>query len=282
MGDLPRHRLLSGSIFEVCGIDYAGPFFLKEKKHRNTKFIKGYICLFVCFSTKAVHLELVTELTTNAFLATLRRFISRRGKPHTIYSDNGTNFVGAKRKLNEFEQFFASSNTKNDIITSLAGDGITWHFSPPYSPHFGGLWEAGIKSTKSHLKRVIGNASLCFEDFYTVLTQIEAILNSRPISPLSNDPNDLNPLTPGHFLIGKSLTSIPEPNITHIQETKLNRFQRLQHLVQHFWNRWNKEYVSELQTRTKWKQHFQEALTIGSLVLLREENQSPLRWKVVK
>ncbi|XP_026467848.1 uncharacterized protein LOC113371436 [Ctenocephalides felis] len=134
-------------------------------------------------------------------------------------------------------------------MKSLSDDGINWHFIPAKSPHFGGIWEVGIKSCKSHLKRILGNACLTFEDFYTILTQIEAILNSMPISPLSSDPNDLNPLTPGHFLIGKSSTSIPDPNVLDIPENRLGRYQHLQRLAQHFWKRWHKEYISGLQSR---------------------------------
>ena len=278
MGDLPSSRINPSPVFYHCGIDYAGPFLLKEKKYRNTKFIKAYICLFICLTTKAIHLELVGDLTTETFIATLRRFISRRGKPHSIHSDNASNFVGAQRNLQELSQFLNKS--RDVIINTLANDNINWHFIPPRSPHFGGLWEAGIKSTKSHLKRVIGNKSLCFEDFYTVLTQIEAVLNSRPISPLSDDPNDLNPLTPGHFLIGRSLTSIPDPDVTDTSETKLSRYQHLQKLVQHFWNRWSKEYITELQTRTKWTKSYLDHLKLNSLVLIRDNNQPPMNWKL--
>lgn len=142
-----------------------------------------------CIATKAIHLELVSALTTKAFLDTFKRFIARRGKPAAIYSDNATNFVGAAKELRELFQCAVS-----DTITNFsANERIAWHFIPPRSPHFGGLWEAGVKSTKIHLNRVLGNALLTFENFCTVLTQIEAVLNSRPISPLSDDPNDLNP-----------------------------------------------------------------------------------------
>lgn len=151
----------------------------------------------MCFVTKAVHLELVSDLTTEAFLAALRRFFARRGLSKTIYSDNGTTFQGAKSELARFLK-----DQSSEFISELSNQFVDWVFiPPPRAPHFGGLWEAGVKSVKHHLKRVIGETSLTFEQFTTVLCQVEACLNSRPLSPLSSHPSDLQPLTPAHFLV---------------------------------------------------------------------------------
>ncbi|XP_072403037.1 uncharacterized protein [Diabrotica undecimpunctata] len=176
---------------------------------------------------------------------------SRRGKPQQIYSDNGTNFVGANHEL--------------QALT--------------HSPHFGGLYEAGIKSSKNHLKRVVGNNILTFEELSTVFAQIEAILNSRPLSPLSSDPNDENPLTPAHFLIDQPLIATPEPDITDLPTGRLSRFQLLEQMRQNFWRRWSKEYISELQQRVKWKKT-QRTLSQGSMVLVKEDNINPLKWRL--
>lgn len=273
MGDLPKARVTPARPFLNSGVDYAGPFYIRDRKTRNYKKIKAYVCLFVCFATKAVHLELVGDLTSESFLATLRRFMARRGKCLNLYSDNGSNFVGANTELRDF-----LLKTNNQISTDLCLDGITWHFIPPRAPHFGGLWEAGVKSTKYHIKRVIGESILCFEEFMTVLTQVEACLNSRPLYPLSHDPNDPEPLTPAHFLIGEAITTIPDPNLKDIPETRLNRFQSLQQMTQHFWTRWSKEYISELQVRQKWKTHHAELLRPGVLVIIKEDNLPPLKW----
>lgn len=155
-----------------------------------------------------------------------------------------------------------------------------WNFIPAYTSHFGGIWEAGVKSTKHHLKRMMGDASLTFEDLYSLLTQIEAILNSRLLTPLSSHPSDMSPLTPAHFLIGRPLTSVPNPEVTHIPQSRLSRFQHLQQLQQHFcWLRWSKEYLSELQCRTKWKVKHPE-LREGTLVLIREDHSPPMRWPI--
>lgn len=277
MGNLPAARTQESPPFYVTGVDYAGPFYVKDRKGRGCKTSKAYISLFVCFSTKALHLELVSSLSTPTFLAALRRFISRRGIPSSIWSDNGTNFVGASNELHNLGQFLL--NTNNEIKERCAVEGIRWNFIPAYSPHFGGLWEAGVKSTKSHLKRIMANASLTFEDFATLLAQVEAILNSRPLSPLSSDPRDLNPLTPSHFLIGRPLTSIPEPDLTETKENRLTKFQRIQQLFQHFWRRWYIEYIGELQTRCKWKES-KGQLNVGAMVLIKIKNQPPLSWPI--
>lgn len=275
MGNLPKHRLTPSRPFSFTGIDFMGPVLLKDRLTRNFKTVKAWVCLFVCLSTKAVHLELVGDLFTNAFFAALRRFFSRPGISSDIYSDNGNNLVGAK---NEIERLLFKN--KDEIHSRLSYDGVNWHLIPPRAPHFGGLWEAGVKSTKFHIKRVIGMNSLTFEEYYTVLSQIEAILNSRPISPLSNDSSDPQPLTPAHFLIGQRLTTIPDEDYLRIPENRLSKFKRLQRMVQHFWARWSKEYISELQQRTKWKQQFPSILKPGCIVLIKEDGLPPLKWQL--
>ncbi|GBM30124.1 hypothetical protein AVEN_106805-1 [Araneus ventricosus] len=140
------------------------------------------------------------------FIGALKRFIARRGKPSDIYSDNGTNFVGANNELRKILKDLFNKESTGKIEDFIASEGIVWHFNPPHiaTPHFGGLWEAGIKSLKSHLKRVVGNTVLYTEEFSTLVTQVEAVLNSRPFCNLSSDPNDDFVLTPSHFLVGSS------------------------------------------------------------------------------
>lgn len=273
MGDLPDSRITPSRPFLISGLDYAGPFLLKDRKTRNPKMTKAYIALFVCFATKAIHIEVVSDLTTECFIAALRRFTSRRGKCTRIYSDNATTFVGAAKELRSFLKHYDKY-----IAEQLVKDSIEFSFIPARAPHFGGLWEAGVKSIKSHLKRVVGNISLTYEEFSTVLCQIEACLNSRPMYPLSNDPNDFLPLTPAHFLIGDTFTSVPSPPLLDVRENLLNKYQRLQQLVQHFWSRWAKEYVSTLQTRSKWKQTSQQVLKPGLLVLIKDDGLPPSKW----
>lgn len=134
-----------------------------KSRRRNARNFKAYVSIFVCFATKAVHIEIVSDLTSDAFLGALKRFVSLRGKPACIYSDNGTVFVGAQRQLKEFYQFFKSEQLQIDVKDFLRDHGTTWNFILPHAPHFGGLWEAAVKSTKYHLYRIVGKAHLTFE-----------------------------------------------------------------------------------------------------------------------
>ena len=165
---------------------------------------------------------MVSNQTSEAFIAALKHFIARRGLIDHLYSDNGSNFVGANRELKEF---FKSEEFLRQVHNYAAKTQFQWHFIPPNLPHFRGLWEAGVKSLKHHWKRIVGKALLTFGEFSTLLTQVEACLNSRPLIPLSNEPNDPGYLSPGHFLIGAPLTSLPEPNFTNTTMNSLSRWQ---------------------------------------------------------
>ena len=195
-------RVTPDSVFNRVGVDYAGPVYVKHGFVRKLTVIKAYVCVFVSLSVKAVHLELVSDLSTDAFITLLRRFIARRGKPALILSDQGSNFVGAARELKEFAQFLELQTTQNIISEFCSTQNVQWKFIPEHAPHFGGIWESAVKSMKTHLRRIVSNVKLTFEEFTTVLTQIEACLNSRPLTPLPCDDNGVEALTPGHFLIG--------------------------------------------------------------------------------
>ena len=181
LGQLPGERTTPGSVLDNVGVDYAGLVYIKYGFVRKPTVVKAYICVFVSLSVKAVHQELVSDLTTEAFIASLRRFIARRGKPLTIWSDHGTNFVGAARELKELAKFLEKRKTQTIVSEFCTSQNIEWKFIPERAPHFGGLWEAAMKS---HLKHVINNTKLTFEEFSTVLTQVEACLNSRPLTHL--------------------------------------------------------------------------------------------------
>ena len=209
MAPLPSARVQPSRAFSRTGTDYAGPFQILSAKGRGIRSTKGYVAVFVCMSTKAIHLELVGDLTTTSFLGALTRFCSRRGKPSEIWSDNATTFHGADIEL---KRTLIEANIQWESITEkLADQGIKWNFIPPAAPHFGGLWEAGVKSMKVHLKRIAGPRKLTYEEMSTLLASIEMVLNSRPITPITGEPDDLEILTPGHFLIGASFTSPPKP-----------------------------------------------------------------------
>lgn len=278
MGNLPSERICGYSRpFTTCGVDYAGPIHLKEaRKSRGRQNIsKGYIAVFICFTTKAVHLELVSSLTTEAFLAALKRFFARRGVSSQIFSDNATNFTAANKELKEIYELVNTNYIK--IASELANRNIEWKFIPPRSPNFGGLWESCVKSVKRHFNRVVRNLTLTFEECYTLLTGIESVLNSRPLVAISSDPNDYSVLTPSHFLVGDSLLETQEPDWNRTPDNKLSRWQHLQKVKQHFWQRWYKEYLHQLQVRQKWNQET-PPITEGTLVLLIEDNLPSSQW----
>ncbi|XP_044588739.1 uncharacterized protein LOC123267917 [Cotesia glomerata] len=229
--------------------------------------------------SSAVHLELVTDYTAAAFIAAYRRFTSRRGICHTLYSDCGTNFVGADKELKRL--FAAGSRTLRELSTLIAQDGTNWKFNPPGAPHFGGKWEAAVKSIKFHLRRTIGDSLLTLEQYSTLLAQIEAILNSRPLTPLNEDPADLAVLTPGHFLIGQSLTAIPEPSLTDLQPARLSHWEQVQQMVQHFWKRYYQDCIHRYQAISKWH-HRRNQIKVGSVVLITTEDLPPTKWPLAK
>ncbi|XP_018365780.1 PREDICTED: uncharacterized protein LOC108762994 [Trachymyrmex cornetzi] len=253
MAPLPAGRTTVSRPFSRCGVDYAGPFAIREGKRRNSKNHKAYIAIFVCFVPKAVHIEVVSDLAIDAFLDAFKRFISRRGKPVHMFSDNGNNFVGANKQLQELHEFYVQAKARGQISQFLHDQQISWSFIPPNAPHFGGLWEAAVKSAKLHMTRVVDGAHLTFEELQTILCETEAILNSRPITAMSSDPNDMSHLTPGHFLIGTALNSFPSRDLDDVPENRLLRWQRIHQILQHFWRRWSTEYLQSLQQRSKWK-----------------------------
>ncbi|XP_011858658.1 PREDICTED: uncharacterized protein LOC105556186 [Vollenhovia emeryi] len=278
MGDLPEARV-TGFLrpFTICGVDYAGPIQIRESRRRGRVHIsKAYIALFICFNTRAIHLELVTSLTTEGFLAALHRFTGRRGVCSQLFSDNGTNFVGAERELSEMYEFLKKE--EKTIHLQLAKQKINWSFIPPRTPNFGGLWESAVKRVKHHFNAVTKGLVLTFEECYTLLVGIEAVMNSRPLTPCSNDPQDLSVLTPSHFLVGEFLLQPVEGDYADIPENRIGHWRHILKVRQDFWHRWHRECLTEMQRRSKWTEgdsNLQEGM-----VLLRKTQTPPLQWHI--
>ena len=212
---LPTDRMIPGSVFARVGVDYAGPLIIKCGSTRKPVLVKAYICVFVCFSVQAVHMELVSDLTRDSFIAALRRFIACRGKPMVIWSDNGSNSVGAARELKELYNFLHDPKTQqavSECVRRYSGN----LFPSTRSPHLDGLWEAADKSVRIHLKKVVGEAELTFEELCTILNQTEARLNPMPLVALPDDEDGIEALTPGHFLVGNPFEALPDLSSTYL------------------------------------------------------------------
>lgn len=277
MGSLPKDRVNMHRAFLNSGVDYAGPFTIKAYKGRCKVMLKCYVALFVCFTTKAIHLEVVSDLTATSFIAAFRRFVNRRGRCQKLYSDRGTNFVKGDKLLTD-EVLKAQLTWKSELEIDFQSMGTVWAFNPPGAPHFGGIWEAGVKSMKSHLYKIVGNALLTLEEFNTLLIQIEGILNSRPLCRMSSNPNDFTFLTPAHFLIGESIVAPPERAFDLGEKRNPHdRWQYVQKLRQSFWVAWCKDYLHRLTSRPKWQSPGIE-FRKDDLVLLTDENNPPIYW----
>ena len=277
MGSLPKQRVTPSRPFLASGVDYCGPFNIRVGGPRSKTTVKTYIAIFVCMATKAVHIEVVEDLSSRAFLDAFARFVSRRGRCLEIFSDNATNFHGANRMLKEDLKDWMSEQTQQGI----SNVGTTWKFISPRSPHQGGLWEAAVKSAKRHMIKIIGAQKLWLCQMQTLMTKIEACLNSRPLISLKDSSDDRMVLTPGDFLIGEPLLAIPEPKITDVPISRLKQWQYLRKLHQEFWNRWSKDYLSTLQIRSKWFQKI-NPLKINDVVAIKDETRSPTFWKIAR
>ncbi|XP_055306546.1 uncharacterized protein LOC129570849, partial [Sitodiplosis mosellana] len=280
MAPLPAIKTTPSRAFLHCGLDFAGPIQIKSSNKRNAPTEKGYICVFVCMASKAVHLELVGDLSTQKFILAIRRMMARRGMSTDFYCDRGTNFQGAS---NELPRLFldAKATTSTEIAQLFASDGIRFHFNPPSAPNWGGQWESFVKLTKHHLRRMTTAVKLTFEEMATLLAQIESCLNSRPLCAITTDINDLEPLTPGHLLIGAPLNLIPEPNSLSLKDNTLDRFQAIQKGLQTFWKRFSEEYLHAQHPRKKWLKP-NEDVNCGDLVIIIEDNLPPAKWMMAR
>ncbi|KAL0861558.1 hypothetical protein ABMA27_009065 [Loxostege sticticalis] len=274
MADLPSYA--EAKAFVHTGVDYAGPLRITLTRRRGQHSQKAYICLFVCLVTKAIHIELVSELTSDAFLSAFKRFISRRGPVSCLYSDNGTNFVGAKAQLDDIFKILIDSEFQSALKQELSARRIEWKMIPPRSPHFGGIWEGNIKSLKTHLHRVIGNQLLTYEELLTVLVQIECIMNSRPLTVVSSDPSP-EVITPAHFLMSTPLQYLPAVDLKDVRINLVQRKQLLDSMVQSYWKKWRLEYLHTLQVRQKWTSP-DRRIEVGTVVLVGQDDCPPLSW----
>ena len=226
-----------------CG--FGGSFVTIQGRSRRQK---RYLCLFTCLATRAVHLEMAFGLDTDSFLNAFYRMVNQRRLPREMLSDNGTNFVAAERELRELVEALDQSK----IAQSTANKGVMWHFNPPLGPHFGGVHETMIKAAKRAVNALLGNADVTGEELTTAFTGTEALLNSRPLTYQSANPEDDIPLTPNHFLIGQIGGQFAPESVDETNYSLKKRWRRVQELVRHFWHRWFREWIPSLSNRRKW------------------------------
>jgi hypothetical protein len=268
MAPLPIERVTPGwHSFSETGLDYFGPFFVRQGRC----LVKRYGCIFSCLQTRAVHLEIAHSLDTQSVLMCLTRFVARRGAPKNLYSDNGTNFVGADREL----KALLRSLDQRCIEADLAPRSIQWHFIPPYASHRGGVWERMIKSVRSILSSVLKEQNPSDETLLTAFTDVERILNNRPIVPaVHNDPECLA-LTPNDLLLLRNNPGMnPHVNLT---ERYHSRWKQAWHIANAFWRRWTKEYIPLLQIRQKWLNSHRN-FADGDVVLIVSDALPRDRW----
>ena len=255
--------------FTYTGIDYFGPFLVKVKRSR----CKRYGCIFTCLTTRAVHIEIVHTLDTDSFIACLQRFISRRGRPEKIFSDNGTNLVGGERELRESLQALDQGN----IRASMLCREIEWHFNPPHASHMGGLWERMIRSTRSILRALAREQTLTDESLLTFMAEAERILNDRPITHVSSDYKDYEALTPNHLLLFKGNPCVPHGTFNKADVYAKRWWRQIQYLANVFWRRWLREYLPTLQIREKWQRPHRD-MRKNDVVIVVDENVPRGKW----
>ena len=280
MSDLPEDRMDCYSPFTYCAVDYFGPFIVKEGRKEQ----KRYGVLFTCMASRAVHVEIANSLTTDSFINAYRRFVSRRGPIRQLRSDQGSNFVGARRErakaLDEMDH--------ERIKAKLLEDSCDWfHFrmNTPASSHMGGVWERQSRSVRNVLSSLLqdNGRQLDNESLRTLMCEAEAIVNSRPLTVNTlTDPDSLSPLTPNHLLTMKTKVLLSPPGVFQSADLySRKRWRRVQHLANEFWSRWRKEFLLEKQQRQKWTQD-RKNLQVDDIVIMKEDNVPRSEWKLAR
>ncbi|XP_055590040.1 uncharacterized protein LOC129752222 [Uranotaenia lowii] len=265
MAPLPRQRMALGvEPFSYVGLDYFGPLEVSVGRRRE----KRWVALFTCMTTRAVHLEVAHTLNTESCKMAIRRFVKRRRSPLEIFSDNGTNFVGASRELAA-----AIRKINGDCADTFTCSKTKWTFNPPAAPHMGGVWERMVRSVKVALNTIVDGGKLTDEILSTALVEAEDLINSRPLTYVStNVKDDLEALTPNHFLKGCAAECLPPRSQTEQVDALRSRYHRAQQLADKLWQRWQHEYFPSLNKRTKWFEDVRE-IAVGDLVFVQEENK---------
>tara|TARA_B110000881_G_scaffold142907_1_gene126249 strand:- start:157 stop:5301 length:5145 start_codon:yes stop_codon:yes gene_type:complete len=274
MANLPADRIAPDEPpFSKVGMDYFGP--LQVKRGRSQ--VKRYGVVFVCLASKAIHLECAASLDTDACINVIRRFISRRGQVTEIRSDNGSNLVGAKREMqNEIKSW-----NQTRIHDSLLQKNVDWIFNPPGGSHHGGIWERQIRTIRKLMCATVREQLLTDDNLQTLLCEIEAIVNGRPITRIPGEVSDPEALTPNHLLLLKGNVQLPPAVTEKLSQYARRRWKQVQYLADLFWRRWVREYLPQLNERQKWLQPRRNA-RVGDLVLVMNESTPRNVWPMGK
>ncbi|XP_063623886.1 uncharacterized protein LOC134795885 [Cydia splendana] len=271
MGDLPAARLqYSRRPFSYTGVDFFGPMETTIGRGRQ----KRYGMLFTCLTVRAIHIEITESLSTDSAIMALIRMSARRGTPLVLFSDNGTNLRGADNELKMSLQQLNVDKLREDGAVR----GIEWRFIPPGAPEMGGAWERMVRTVKTALKVVMKERAPHPETLSTLMAEVEALVNSRPITHVSTDPGYPEALTPNHFLIGSSSTGAPIGKYDDSDLCLRKRWRVAQRLTDMFWARWIKEYSPTLLPRQKWTRE-SRSLKVGDYVVLVDPNLERGSWR---
>ena len=235
--------------------------------------MKRYGCIFTCMTTRAVHLKLAHSLSTDSFISALRRFVGRRGCVSRIYSDNGTNFVGADKELRKALEDW----NQHRIAACLQQKEIDWHFNTLTASHFRGVWERLICSVRKVLGSIAGQAVFTDESLSTLLVEVENVLKSRPLTPVSFVDGSHKPLTPNDLLMVRLGSGLPPTRTSRSDSHYLNRWRNVQYYADVFWERWVKEYMPLLNPRPKWSS-VRQNFALGDIVILVDKTTSRNKW----
>ncbi|XP_052062914.1 uncharacterized protein LOC127702663 [Mytilus californianus] len=281
MSDLPEDRLEPSPPFTNVGIDTFGPWTIVSRKTRGGYAnSKRWAILFTCLVTRAIHIELIEEMSSSAFINAVRRFAAIRGQVKIFRSDRGTNFIGAIDDLKIDSINVEDGPFKNFLYNS----GTTWIFNPPHSSHMGGAWERMIGIARRILDSMLLNAagrSLTHDVLNTLMAEVSAIVNSRPLVPVSTDPENPLILTPAMLLTQKTDYIFTSDQLGEFdrQDLCLAEWRRVQALASVFWSRWRKEYLPLLQPRRKWTDDRRDLIK-GDVILLKDKNLCRTQWPI--
>lgn len=269
-GQLPVDRITPYvRPFENTGLDYYGPVLVRIGRRNE----KRWIALFTCLAVRAIHLEIATNLSTDAVLMCIRNLIHLRGVPKLIRCDNGTNFIGARNLLDKETGFFDADAVQRELGTR----GIEWKMNRPGNPEAGGVWERMVQSVKRVLAVTLTQSTPEVETLRTHLLEAANLLNSRPLTHIPVDPEDDEPITPNHFLVGgANLSTVPDPADARSLCSR-DQWVRSREMTRQFWSRWIRDYLPELTRRSR---HYPQRppMQMGDLVIICDDAQPRSRW----